>query len=121
MSLKSVDELSKRVDELDQAYKLGKATYRDWLDAWHELQKVKNSASHKQPSPNSYSITIPWGGILDDAIVAGSNWSGGFYGEPDTKPEEEKTCERGFHDWKIYDSGFRRFEYCAKCNLEKHD
>jgi hypothetical protein len=30
----------------------------------------------------------------------------------------DNPCSSGC-DWKVYDSGFSRFEYCARCNKER--
>lgn len=36
-----------------------------------------------------------------------------------TEFTNEMFCDVYNHDWKVYDSGFSRFEYCAKCNEER--
>jgi hypothetical protein len=38
----------------------------------------------------------------------------GQYGDTNMVP----SCQ---HDWKTYDSGWSRYDYCQKCNIEKTD
>ena len=35
------------------------------------------------------------------------------------KVPEQIMCDIHGHDWKVYDSGFTRFEYCSRCEKER--
>ncbi|MEZ0209212.1 MAG: hypothetical protein ACAH17_03505 [Candidatus Paceibacterota bacterium] len=70
-----------------------------------------------------------WGDPAD-LIAGASNNSSGVYSPDDADAAAwwqaaqsigEKQSPECTHDWKIYDSGFTRFEYCSKCNLEKSE
>jgi hypothetical protein len=94
----SVDAAQKHFDDVHEKYRTGVGTYKDYLDAWHELSKAKRALPSGTSNNGGWSGWGTWdGSVSQDESEAGS-------------------CA---HDWKIYDSGFTRLEYCSKCNEER--
>lgn len=111
-NVNSVDEAQKKFDEVSTKHANGLATYSEYLEAWSELSKAHKA---NQMLPGKINVTIPQGwtpnvGYYDTSDV----WNGGIWNN--TSNPGTQSC---VHDWKIYDSGFTRLEYCSKCNEER--
>jgi hypothetical protein len=75
--------------------------------SFEDFQKYLNSNEKKTPAQNTVNeLHDAWWNV---ASQMGTSSAG-----------DDNPCSNGC-DWKIYDSGFRRFEYCSRCNSERSE
>lgn len=110
--MSEADEAQKKFDEVEKNYQQGRALYRDYLEAWTKLSTSQKTAVNQRINQQA-NVGSLWDSIASDYDA----WKKlAINPEPETKTSP---CERGEHDWKVYDSGFTRFEYCSICNKEQ--
>ena len=84
------------VDECDPIWERAPLPPNPLLPWIPDFSAYRGLADWKMPALNYIPITI----TIGDKITVQCN---------------------GHHTWKVYDSGFRRFEYCQHCNEERHE
>ncbi len=65
---------------------------------------------------DAYGNVSEWNGVSSDA----NEFPNDYPTLPSGTRSDMDTSTWGCsHDWAVYDSGFKRFEYCKKCNTER--
>lgn len=77
---------------------------------WREKPNAMGAMPPRATVPQPYWIQMMKNSIAE--IKGDTSWE-----SKKTDHSANDNCSLN-HDWKVYDSGFTRFEYCSRCNKE---